>query len=48
MVQLSYEGLGKPDKGVVRRYLAKMTGLSRVQLTRLICQHQETGRIKDR
>ena len=36
LVRLSYERLGKPDKGLVRRYLAKVTGLSRAQLTRLI------------
>ena len=36
------------DKGLVRRYLAKVTGLSRAQLTRLIGQHRETGRIEDR
>ena len=48
LVRLSYERLGKPDKGLVRRYLAKVTGLSRAQLTRLIGQHRETGRIEDR
>ena len=40
--------LGKPDKGLVRRYLAKVTGLSRAQLTRLIGRHRRTGRIEDR
>ena len=29
-------------------YLAKMTGLSRAQLTRLMAQHRSTGRIRDR
>ena len=48
LVRLSYERLGKPDKGLVRRYLAKVTGLSRAQLTRLIGQHREAGRIEDR
>ena len=48
LVRLGYERLGKSDKGLVRRYLAKVTGLSRVQLTRLIGQHRETGRIEDR
>ena len=41
-------GLGKPDRGVIRRYLAKMTGLSRAQLTRLIRQYRNPGRIVDR
>ena len=48
LVRLDYERLGKSDKGLVRRYLAKVTGLSRAQLTRLIGQHRETGRIEDR
>ena len=48
LVRLDYAGLGKSDKGLVKRYLAKVTGLSRTQLTRLIGQHRETGRIEDR
>jgi hypothetical protein len=31
-----YARLARPDRGVVRAYLAKLTGLSRAQLTRLI------------
>ena len=48
LVRLRYHRLGKADKGLVRRYLAKVTGLSRAQLTRLIGQHRRTGRIEDR
>ena len=48
LVRLDYGQLGKSDKGLVRRYLAKVTGRSRAQLTRLIGQHRETGRIEDR
>ena len=48
LVRLDYERLGKSDKGLVRRYLAKVTGLSKAQLTRLIVQHRETRRIEDR
>ena len=48
LVRLDYHRLGKPDKGLVRRYLAKVTGLSRAQLTRLIGRHRRTGRIEDR
>ena len=40
--------LGRSDKGLVRAYLAKVTGLSRAQLTRLIAQHRRTGDIRDR
>ena len=48
LVRLDYHRLGKPDKGLVRRYLAKVTGLSRAQLTRLIGRHRRTGRIEAR
>ncbi len=48
LVRLDYHRLGKPEKGLVRRYLAKVTGLSRAQLTRLIGRHRRTGRIEDR
>ena len=42
------KGLGKRDKGTVRRFLAKTTGLSEAQVDRLIRQWRETGRIEDR
>ena len=48
LVRLGYHRLGKADKGLVKRYLAKVSGLSRAQLTRLIGQHRRTGRIEDR
>ena len=48
LVPLDYHRLGKSDKGLVRRYLGKVTGLSRAQLTRLIGQHRKTGRVNDR
>ena len=40
--------LGRADKGLVRRYLCKVTGRSRAQMTRLIAQFRRIGRIKDR
>lgn len=43
-----YAGLGRSDKGLVRRYIAKMTGLSRAQVTRLISQYVEHGTIQVR
>ncbi len=46
--RLRYTRLGKADKGLVRRYLCKVTGLSRAQMTRLIAQFCNTGRIRDR
>ena len=48
LVRFDYPALSKPDKGVIRRYLAKMTGLSRAQMTRLVGQHRATGRVTDR
>ena len=46
--RLGYKGLGKRDKGTVRRFLAKTTGLSEAQVDRRIRQWRETGRIEDR
>ncbi len=45
LVKFSYMRLPKKDKGVVIRYLIKMTGYSRQQLTRLIQQYTKTGKI---
>jgi transposase InsO family protein len=41
-----YAGLGRADKGVVRQYVARMTGLSRAQVTRLIAGYRKTGCVK--
>jgi len=43
-----YEHLGRQSKGLVRLYLAKMTGMSRAQLTRLIGVYLEGGAVKAR
>ena len=48
LVKFDYGTLGRADKGLAKRFLAKATGLSRAQLTRLIRQHAETGRVEDR
>lgn len=45
LVQFRYLMLDKPKKGVIKKYLSKMTGCSRAQLTRLIHQYQKTGTI---
>ena len=37
----SYEKLSRSSKGLVRKYVAKMTGLSRAQVTRLISRYLE-------
>lgn len=46
--RFGYTRLGKADKGLVRHYLEKVTGLSGAQTTRLITQFRNTGRIRDR
>ncbi len=46
LVRYEYAGLGKADKGLVRRYVEKMTGLSRAQVTRLITVYTATGRVE--
>jgi transposase InsO family protein len=43
-----YDGLGKGGKGLIRRYIAKVTGHSRAQVARLIHQFVDTGAIKVR
>ena len=46
LVRHQYASLGKTGKGLVRRYIARMTSLSRAQLTRLIYGYRKTGRVK--
>ena len=46
LVRHQYAGVGRPDKGLVRSYIARMTGLSRAQVTRLITGYRETGKVK--
>ena len=48
LVRFEYHRLRKPDKGLVSRFLEKVTGFSRAQLNRLIAQHRRTGNIRDR
>ena len=48
LTRLGYRALDKPSKALVKGYLAKATGYSRAQLTRLIRQHRETARVVDR
>ena len=48
LVRFRYHfGLSRAGKGPVRKYLAKVTGYSDAQLTRLIAQQRRTGRIRD-
>ena len=45
LVKLQYWQLGKADKGVVTRYLMKVTGYSRAQIKHLIQQYTQTGTV---
>lgn len=46
--QQDYGRLKRGGKGLVRRYIAKMTGLSRAQAARLIRSYQQGGEVKPR
>jgi len=48
LLTFEYLTLSKPHKGLVLRYLEKVSGYSRQQLTRLIRQHRQTGRVTRR
>jgi transcriptional regulator with XRE-family HTH domain len=42
-----YAQLGKASRGLVQRYIEKMTGLSRAQVTRLITGYMASGRVQN-
>ena len=46
LVRHQYASLNRPGKGLVRSYIARMTGLSRAQVTRLISAYCRTGRVQ--
>ena len=46
LVGQGYAQLGKAARGLVRRYIEKMTGLSRAQVTRLIARYNPSGRVQ--
>lgn len=43
-----YERLGKADRGLVKRFLEKLTGRSRAQLTRLVGRWRREGQLRPR
>jgi hypothetical protein len=45
LVRHQYTSLKRLEKGLVRRYVARMTGLSRAQVARLIGDYAATGRV---
>jgi predicted DNA-binding transcriptional regulator AlpA len=46
MTDQQYHTQGRADKGLLREYIAKTTGLSRPQVTRLIKQQRLTGKVE--
>jgi hypothetical protein len=46
LIGQQYSRLGKVARGLVRRYIEKMTGLSRAQVTRLIARFAASGRVQ--
>ena len=48
LVRFRYLELTKQDKGLIIRYLVKVSGYSRQQTTRLVTQYRKTGRVRRR
>jgi len=48
LVRFRYMGLCKKPKGLVRRYIKRITAYSRPQMNRLIKQYRKTGHIRRR
>jgi len=48
LVRFGYLSCSRSDKGVVIRYLMKVSGYSRQQITRLVGQYRDTGQLKRR
>ena len=43
--RLGYRRLKRTDRGLVLRYLQRVSGYSRQQVTRLVCRYGQTGRL---
>ena len=46
LIRFRYHRLKRAEKGVVRRYIQKVTGYSKSQVSRLIAEYKRTGRLK--
>jgi len=46
LVHHQYQGQGRRERGWLRQYLEKMTGLSRAQVTRLIGRYSRRGKVE--
>jgi hypothetical protein len=45
LIRYEYDKLKRPGKGLITRYLIKISGYSRQQLTRLIAQYRQGGKL---
>ena len=46
LCEQEYTRQGRQERGLLRRYIAKMTGLSRAQITRLLARYVATGQVR--
>jgi transposase InsO family protein len=46
LIRFRYHGLKRSEKGVLRRYIERITGYSRSQVSRLITDYKRSGQIK--
>jgi transposase InsO family protein len=46
LVRFRYHRLKRAEKGVIRRYMQKVTGYSRSEVSRLIGEYKQTGRLR--
>jgi len=46
MIRFRYHRLKRAEKGVIRRYIRRITGYSRSQVSRLITEYKRRGRLK--
>ena len=48
LIRFRYHGLKRAEKGVIRRYIERITGYSRSHVSRLIMEYKRRGRLKRR
>ena len=46
LIRFRYHRLKRAEKGVIRRYIEKVTGYSRSQVSRLIAEYKQTGQLR--
>jgi len=46
LIRFRYHRLKRAERGVIRRYVGKVTGYSRSQVSRLIAEYKRTGRLR--